>query len=324
MEDERDATAGVHHVTAVASDPQRNLEFYLGVLGLRLVKRTVNFDDPGTHHFYYGDRQGRPGGVITFFPWVGAETGRVGRGQTVRVTLEIPSGSGEFWRARLRRRGVEVQVPPEGPDQGRIEFRDPDGLPLALEPAGSRPGGTAGEEAAVAPEHAVCGIHGVTLAPLGDGRTEELLREVLGFRPGGDGEGRAVRRLVAPGGGGGPGRHVQVVSGEDRPRGRGGTGTVHHVAWRARDEEEQGAWREALTAAGLRVTPVIDRHYFRSTYFREPGGILFEIATDEPGFTADEPVDALGTALRLPPWLEERREEIEEELPPVSIPGGAG
>lgn len=339
------SSAGIHHVTAVASDPQQNLDFYLGVLGLRLVKRTVNFDDPGTYHFYYGGHRGGPGTVLTFFPWPGAGRGTVGRGQVTRVELSVPDGSLPFWTERLAREGVDVGSRAgsgRGPGD-RIEFADPDGLPLALgteqsegeRPAeGERP--VEGERpadaspSAVPAEHAIQAIGSVTLSPRVTEGTLVILEEVLGFRPAPGGDTQERRRLSAARSEG-PGRRVDVVGRRDAPGGRGGTGTVHHVAWRARDQEQQRAWREALLEEGLQVTPVIDRHYFRSIYFREPGGILFEIATDRPGFTVDEPEEGLpgppGGSLRLPPWLEERRDEIEASLPAVTLPDadpGAG
>ncbi|MFP3941752.1 MAG: ring-cleaving dioxygenase [Thermoanaerobaculia bacterium] len=304
--------AGIHHVTAIATDPRRTLDFYTRVLGLRLVKRTVNFDDPGTYHLYFGDDLGRPGTVLTFFPWPLARRGIRGVGQATATAFSVPAGSLGFWQERLRGEGVAVEEPAErfGGEEG-FAFQDPDGLKLELvahEGADERPGWGRGPLPA---EHAIRGFHSVTLSEQGYQATAELLTQVLGFRLVAEEGSRS--RFEA--GDGGPGARVDVHCAPSAPFGRVAAGSVHHVAWRVADEEAQAAWRERLAARGLNVTPVLDRQYFRSIYFREPGGVLFEIATDRPGFTLDESPDALGEALKLPPWLEPRRAEIEDALP---------
>ncbi len=310
---------GIHHVTAIASDPQANVNFYAGVLGLRLIKRTVNFDDPGTYHLYYGDDVGRPGTVMTYFPWPGAPRGQVGTGQVSVTAFSIPPDSMGYWAERLKRSGVSFDGPKARFDEQVVSLDDHDGLPLELVAAArdDRSGWTTGP---VPAKHAIRGFFGVTLAERGPeegcGRTTTLLTEGLEFR--------LVResghRLRYAMGDGSPGALVDVLCLSDAPRGQIAAGTVHHVAWRTPDDKQQLAWRERLGRYGMDVTPVRDRQYFHSIYFREPGGVLFEIATDPPGFTLDEPPDRLGTGLKLPPWLEPRRDQLERVLPPLRLP----
>jgi len=298
---------GIHHITAIAGDPQRNANFYAGVLGLRLVKKTVNFDDPTTYHLYYGDAAGSPGTIMTFFPWGDLPSGKVGAAQVVTTAFAVPEGSLGRWRERLREAGVAVREPGgEGFDREAILFEDPDGLPLAL--VGSPAPGEGG----------VAGFHHAVLCVRRPERTLRLLAGTLGFARVAEAAGRW--RLAA---GEGPvGRLVDVVDGAGTQTGRMGVGTVHHIAFRVPDEEAQRSLREEVAALGYNVTPVIDRKYFRSVYFREPGGVLFELATDPPGFAVDEAPEELGRRLQLPPWLEGRREEIERTLPPVLAPSG--
>ena len=304
---------GIHHVTAIASDPQRNLDFYAGLLGLRLVKRTVNFDDPETYHLYFGDDIGHPGSIMTFFPWPGARRGRQGTGQVAVTSFAVLPRALGFWVERLVRHGVKY----EGPTKQVISFKDPDGLLLEI---AAHPGAEAmpawGEAAGIAREHAIHGFHSVTLwAEQGDG-TERVLVDTLGFHPVRE-EGTTRRFAV---GDGGPGTIVDVRSVGGFVRGVGGAGTVHHVAWRVADDGLQLQLRDQVTQAGMDPTPVIDRHYFRSVYFREPGGVLFELATDPPGFAIDEPVERLGERLMLPQQYEAHRAEIEAILPPIHLP----
>ncbi|MCA3748838.1 MAG: ring-cleaving dioxygenase [Rubrobacter sp.] len=298
---------GIHHVTAIAGDPQRNADFYAGVLGLRLVKKTVNFDDPTTYHLYYGDAGGSPGTIMTFFPWGDLPRGKVGAAQVTATAFAVPEGSAARWLERLREAGVTARGPQEeGFDRRVVLFEDPDGLRLKL------------VESPVPEESGVRGFHHAVLCVRRPERTLRLLTETLGFSLVAEAEGRW--RLAA---GDGPvGRLVDVVDGAGVPLGRMGVGTVHHIAFRVPDEEAQRSLREEVAALGYNVTPVIDRKYFRSVYFREPGGVLFEIATDPPGFAVDEPREELGSRLQLPPWLEGRREEIERSLPPVLVPSG--
>ena len=310
----RKPIAGIHHVTAMASDPQANGDFYTGVLGLRLVKKTVNFDDPGTYHLYYGDEVGHPGTIMTFFPWPLARRGVQGAGQATVTSFAVPEGSLGFWTERLARLGVTFDGVKTRFGEEVLTLLDPDGLRLELVArADSRPGWVDGP---VPAEHAVRGFDGVTLTEWNLDITQKVLAGTLGFRRVGE-EGDRVRFEAGTGEGGGAGSRVDVLMSPAAARGRISAGTVHHVAFRAADEADQLAWRQAVDESGLYVTPVLDRQYFRSIYFREPGGVLFEIATDPPGFTWDEPVESLGSGLKLPPWLEESRSRIEAALPPV-------
>ena len=314
---------GIHHVTAIASDPQRNVDFYTGVLGLRLVKLTVNFDDPGAYHLYYGDAVGHPGTLLTFFAWPGAPQGRQGTGQVASTAFSIPPGALDYWVERLNGRGIAVEGPTSrfGAQGGEqvLALTDPDGLLLELvaHPAAhERPGWQKGP---VPAEHAIRGLHGVTLWEAGYEHTATFLTETLGFRLLAE-EGSVFRYGV---GAGGPGALVDVRCAPDLGRGVVAVGTVHHVAWRTPSDADQRAWRQTIAGSGRDVTPVLDRQYFHSIYFHEPGGVLFEIATDPPGFTIDEPADELGTHLKLPPWLEPRRARLERLLPPLRLPGVA-
>ena len=304
---------GIHHVTAIAGDPQRNLDFYAGVLGLRLVKLTVNFDDPETYHLYYGDGQGTPGTILTFFPWPDAPRGRPGAGQVAVTSFSVPLDAADYWAERLR--SHEILFEEHARFGARIlSLADPDGLRLELVAAADpREGWTAGR---IPADYAVRGIYGVTLAEARADRTTPLLITIMGFRQTAE-EGNRLRFET---GAGGPGAVVEIESLEGRAPGRVAVGSVHHVAWRTPDDAGQAAWRDEIDRSGLHVTPIIDRKYFHSIYFREPGGVLFEIATDPPGFAVDEPREELGTHLLLPPWLEPRRGELERVLPPLRLP----
>ena len=308
-------TSGIHHVTAISGEPQRNVDFYVGLLGVRLVKRTVNFDDPGTYHLYYGDGAGSPGSIMTFFPWDGAPKGRIGAGQLTVTSFSFPASSLGYWTERLVESGIRFEKPEDRFGETVLRFPDPDGLRLELV-AASDDRRAGWSEGPLPPEHAVRGFHHVTLLSTDPESTTRLMTETLGFRQTGETEGRT--RFEA--GDGGPGNTVDVANGSGFPRGTTGVGTVHHVAFRVPDEETQLELREKVAALGYNVTHVLDRNYFRSIYFREPGGVLFEIATDPPGFTADEDPERLGESLKLPPWLEPRREQLEEVLPPLSVP----
>src|SRR5712692_3348437 len=307
---------GIHHVTAIAGGPQQNLDFYAGFLGLRLVKLTVNYDDPETYHLYYGDEVGHPGTILTFFPWPGAPKGRKGTGQATTTSFSIPQGSVGYWVERLDKRGIRFKGPIKRFEEQVISFSDPDDLNLelvALSGAENRSGWNRGS---IPEEHAIRGFFGVTFSEYGYEITASLLTETMGFRRVKK-DGTRFRYQV---GEGGPGAIVDILSQPDAPTGIVNVGTVHHVAWRASNDEQQKEWREKLVKARMNVTPVIDRNYFHSIYFREPGGVLFEAATDPPGFTVDEPADKLGTRLSLPPWLEAQREAVEESLPKVRLP----
>lgn len=307
---------GIHHITAIASDPQRNVDFYTDVLGLRLVKLTVNFDDPTTYHLYYGDDAGTPGTILTFFPWPGARRGRRGNGQVAVTSFSIPEGSIGYWQDRLKRYGVAGSDIQSRFDETVLTVEDPDGMWLELVAHAGTSANAGWTGGTVPMEYAIRGFYGATVWVHDVQPTAELVGERFGFQHVDDAGTR--HRFMAPGDT--VGGVLDIVHRPNGDAGRGGAGTVHHIAWRTADDEEQLAWRAALTEAGLQVTPVRDRQYFRSIYFREPGGVLFEIATDLPGFTLDESVEELGTHLKLPPWLEAQREQISRRLPALRIP----
>lgn len=306
-------TTGIHHVTSIASDPQQNVDFYTEVLGLRLVKKTVNFDDKYTYHLYYGDEVGTPGTILTFFPFESGRPGSVGRGQTSATAFVIPEGSVEYWIDRLEAHNIVVESPRTRFDETVVPFQDHDGQPLELVTGATDIDPWA--DGPVPAEYAIRGFHSVTLASLNPKQTGEVL-ELLGYEPTEQDDDRTRYQAASD-----RAAIVDVRDRTDAPRGQQGVGTVHHVAFRAPDEETQLAWREHLTESGLQVTPQKDRQYFKSIYFREPGGVLFEIATDEPGFTRDESKAELGTELKLPPWLENERRTLEERLPEINASG---
>ncbi len=305
---------GLHHVTAIASDPQRNLDFYTELLGLRLVKRTVNFDDPGTYHFYFGDDAGSPGTILTFFPWPKMGRGSAGVGETSATAFSIPAASLDFWERRLNQAGVPVEREQTRFDSVVLKFADPDGMRLEL--IGQLVATTTHppRTSEVPPEHSIVGFFGVTLCEAGFERTAAVL-EKMGFWQAGV-EGNRYR-FSAPAQA--LGSHVDVLVQPQLVYGRMGAGSVHHIAFRAPSDEAQLAWREELTGLNLDITPVLDRTYFHSIYFREPGGVLFEIATDSPGFTLDEAIESLGGSLQLPAWYEAKRELLEEVLPSIHL-----
>lgn len=309
---------GLHHVTAIAGDPQQNINFYAGVLGLRLVKRTVNFDDVRTWHLYYGDEAGSSGSLITFFPWPNASRGRQGPGQVAITSLAVLPSAFGFWVERFIRYRVDHERPTRrrvGRDtESVLAFRDPDGTLLEIVTHAGAEARPAREDApGIARHDAIRGLHSVTLWMDDASPTENLLRESLGFREVTEVDG--VRRFES--GAGGVGTLVNVRDIGGFMRGTEGPGTVHHVAFRAADDASEMGLRQRVTFAGLIPTAQVDRKYFHSVYFREPGGVLCEIATDGPGFTVDEPVEHLGEALALPPWLEAQRATIEASLPPL-------
>jgi len=298
-------SAGIHHITAIAGDPQRNLDFYTEALGLRLVKRTVNFDDPGSYHFYFGDNIGTPGTIMTFFPWPGARRGARGSGQVTVVSFAVPRNSMAFWKERLRATHVTAEEIKGRFGCNALRFLDADGLQLEIV-------ASANEESSS--ERAIRGFAAPTLEVRSPEKTEKLLTEILGFEFVAEENNRRRFR----GGGSNASAEIDLVSSE-AGFGQIAAGTVHHIAFRAADDDEQLKMREQLVARGLNVTPVIDRQYFHSIYFREPNGILFEIATDGPGFLIDEPADALGETLKLPPTYEPKRNEIERALPTIHL-----
>jgi glyoxalase family protein len=308
---------GIHHITAIAGDPQRNLDFYTGFLGLRLVKLTVNFDDPSTYHFYFGDDKGTPGTIMTFFPWPDGLPGSRGSGQADAVSFAIGEQSLGFWLERLKNSSVAFDGPFARFDEQVVTLSDPDGLLVELVAAQSSIPAERSRTADIPVEHALRGFHGVTLVEAQGRRTDSFLRETLGFGVLAR-EGLRTRYSAAQGT---SGTFVDVVVAPDAATGSVAVGTVHHVAWRTADAGEQLSWQQRIRYAAVPVTPVTDRRYFTSIYFREPGGVLFEIATDGPGFAVDEESEALGTHLVLPPWLEAQRPALERRLPRLSLPG---
>jgi glyoxalase family protein len=308
------APRGLHHVTAIAGDPQANVDFYTRVLGLRLVKRTVNFDAPDTYHLYYGDGAGRPATLLTFFPWRGVPSGRQGSGLTTATAFGVPPESLGWWQSRLAALAVDHDAPRTRDGEEVLTLRDPDGLVIDLVAApGDERSGWDGA-ADVPAEHAVRGLHSLTLSEAVPERTVDLLTGMLGMTPAGEDGDRA--RFAMAGGGSGA---VLDVAADRRPRGLQAGGTVHHIAFRVPDRATQERWRAELVEAGLQVTEIRDRQYFTFIYFHEPGGVLLEIATDEPGFAIDEPLLELGRSLKLPPWLEPSRAQIEAALPPLRV-----
>lgn len=304
---------GLHHVTAIASDPQQKLDFYTQVLGLRFVKRTVNFDDPGTYHFYFGDDAGSPGTILTFFPWPRASRGMTGLGEVTRTAFSVPLESVDYWLERLLDKGVMVERTGKRFEEEVLTLADPDGMKIEIVAHADAGAANAPRFSSVPPEHAVRGFFGVTLYEQSADETTSVLN-LLGFDKVAE-EGNRLRFAAA---GKALGNHIDLLIDPKGGYGRSGAGSVHHIAFRAKDDAAQREWRE-LIAKHLDVTPILDRTYFHSIYFREPGGVLFELATDPPGFALDEPGESLGEELRIPQWLEGRREAIEKRLAPITL-----
>jgi len=310
-----DPIKGLHHVTAVARDPQRNVDFYRNVLGQRLVKKTVNFDDPGTYHFYFADEVGTPGSVLTFFPWVNVKRGARGNGETAAVAYNVPVGSLGFWTEHLRRTGVSLEPNEKRFGADVLPFDDPDGMRLELVEAGASPAIRHWEQGAVPQAYAMSGFHSVTLWLDEVEPTAVLLVDHMGYSF----TGQEGNRYRFTGGKGELACTLDILHRPGQPEAEFGGGSVHHIAFRVADDATQLGYRSALLQAGYGVTPVRDRSYFHSIYYREPGGVLFEIATNSPGFVTDEPVEALGETLKLPAWLEPNRLEIEGILAPLTL-----
>jgi glyoxalase family protein len=304
---------GLHHITAIAGPAQENLDFYVGVLGMRLVKKSVNQDDPGTYHLFYADAEGRPGTDLTFFPWAQLAPPRLGHGLAVEVGLEVPFGSLPYWSTRLQRYGARMDAVEARFGAQVLPVTDPHGLRLALTEGaeGSARPFTPWEGSSVPAEHQVRGLHHGRLWERDEAATVRFITSVLGFERLGDENGWTRYGFHGAWGA------VDIREARDVPRGAWGVGAVHHLAWRVDDDAHQLAVRAQIENAGTGATPVIDRFWFRSVYFREPGGVLFELATDGPGFAADEDPMHLGESLVLPPWLEASRERIEAVLPPL-------
>lgn len=304
-------TAGIHHITAMVNDAQRTIDFYAGVLGLRLVKKTINFDRPEVYHLYFGNETGQPGTVITFFPWPKQLKGRIGIGQVGVTGYVIPQGSLEFWKNRLKKFGVEFSADVRFGEK-YLKLQDPDGLEIELVERAEGPvnNWSFGD---VMSEVAIKGFSGATLISAQPHKTAEVLENVLGLECVGQEEGFLRFKSDEELG------NIMDIKLTPSVRGLMGAGTVHHIAWRARDEAELLKWRTLLQEKGYYPTEVKNRNYFKSIYFHEGGGILFEIATDAPGFTVDEPLDRLGERIMLPSWLEPKREELEAILAPVAV-----
>lgn len=304
---------GLHHVTAMADDPQKNLDFYAGILGLRLVKKTINFDAPDVYHFYYGDEDGKPGTILTFFPYKWLHRGRQGKGQLTTTSFSIPANSLGFWTERLKRFNIPFSNPQERFEEGFIYLEDPDGLGIELiaNDRDTRPGFTYGQ---IPLEHAVKGFHSITLSEDGYEKTAGFLTTYLNHQAVAEQSNRF--RFSASGK---VGDLVDIVCEPDRLRGLGGSGTVHHVAFATDNDQTIQEMQEKLASKRMNVTTVLDRQYFHSIYFREPGGVLFEVATCDIGFTYDEPLEELGQALKLPPCEEKNRGRIESGLEPIIL-----
>jgi glyoxalase family protein len=301
----------IHHITAIASSAAENLVFYEQVLGLRLVKQTVNFDDPFTYHLYYADAVGSPGTIMTFFPWQGVPAGRAGAGMVVAIAFSAPAQSMTYWHDRLTDKGIEVEHDRRF-DQPVLKFKDPHGLMLELIGVTSSPSAFPWPQSLVTPGQGLLGFHSATVLLNSLNDTQDLLSGIMGMAHYQKEHNRyrfQMREARSPG------HYLDVLVDPQAVRGRSGAGTVHHIAFRAQTDQEQLFWRDRLVQARFQVTEIIDRKYFKSIYFREPGGVLFEIATDPPGFAVDEPLEKLGMSLKLPSRYEAIRAEIAKSLP---------
>ena len=303
---------GIHHVTAIARDPQQNVDFYTKVFGLRLVKQTVNFDAPHIWHLYYGDEHGSPASILTFFPWPGVSKGRQGSGLTTATSFSVPEASLGFWSKHLAGLKIDWSWGKDSSGHDLIEVRDYDGMRLQL--VGTVDDARSGWDgvADIPAEHAVRGLHSVELSETQIDPTAGMLQNLLGMNLSSESSGKANFQMAT----GESGAKVEVLGGV-ADRGLQAGGTVHHVAFRAPDLPTMELWQQELLGRGVGVTEIMDRQYFKSIYFREPGGVLFEIATDDPGFDIDEPLLELGKKLKLPPWLEPSREQIQQSLPEI-------
>lgn len=304
-------TAGIHHITAFARNAQENIDFYAGILGIRLVKKTVNFDAPEVYHFYFGNENGSPGTIMTFFPWETGRKGRIGGGQVGVTTFVVPTGSMDFWEARLQHYNVEITREIRFGEQF-LQFSDHDGLQLEIVEREDGPN-SKWSFGGIPVDKAIKGFGGAVLYSTHPKATSELLENVMGLEMIGQ-EGDWLRFKGSADLG-----NVIDINIAPIERGSGGYGTVHHIAWRAKDFEDHEEWREHIAQSGYHPTPVVDRQYFNAIYFREQGEILFEIATDPPGFTRDEAFEELGKELKLPAQYEPHREEIEKLLPPIQV-----
>jgi glyoxalase family protein len=307
---------GIHHVTAMAGDPQSNVDFYCGILGLRLIKLTVNFDDPNTYHLYYGDAVGSPGTVVTFFPLGQNLRGTVGTGEVTTVSFAVPTGSLAFWQEHLEKHSIAVSPVAERWSFTRMELHDPDGIKIEIvEDPTPRPF-VFWQDGGIPESFAIRGFFGVTMSVVSATDSVRFLTDRMGAIPRGT---LGTSELLVIGESEKAG-FIEILALGHRQRGQMGPGSVHHLAWRVANDEEQMAWQSKLRDNGIGVTPVRDRKYFHSIYFREPGEVLFEIATDPPGFTVDEPRESLGAKLQLPEWLDCERRFLQKILPPLKVP----
>ncbi len=306
---------GIHHVTCITGDVQKCVDFYVGVLGLHFVKKSINQDLPDTYHIYFGDYLGTPGTAMTFFGWPTWPKQRAGSGQVTTVSFQVPPGSLGYWSNRLKELRVDHRMVTTF-ETDALLLHDADGIELALVAQASDDRWKAWPDGPVDEEHAIRGFHSVTMTVAQMAATFNLLTTAMGFRVATQ-EDKTTRFET---GEGGPHSVLDVIEAPEGPEGEESIGTVHHVAWRTPDPDTQVGWRDSLLTAGRNVTPVIDRWYFKSIYFREPGGVLFEIATDGPGFGVDETPEKLGTGLSLPPWFQVRRDRLDEILPPIVVP----
>lgn len=300
---------GLHHITALAGDPQQNVDFYQKTLGLRLIKKTVNFDEPQTYHLYYSNQEGAVGSNITFFPFPRAAQGKQGSGQAYTISFSIPDGSMEYWSERLAEQEVDFEGPFERFGTEVLRFEDPDLLTLELVGDEAARDQKTWQEGPVPVAHAIRGIWGTVLQLEDERATGELLESLIGFKPTEQEENMSLYRTGSKTG------NAVILEQVDPREARNGRGVIHHVAFRSSDKSESERLRDKLQTRGLHPSPVIDRYFFQSIYFPTPGGVLFEVATEQPGFDRDPIPGRPGARLFLPPWLEERREQIEQRLP---------
>ncbi len=308
---------GIHHITALAGDPQRNVDFYTDVLGMRMVKKTVNFDAPDVYHLYYADRTGTPGTLLTFFPFPDAARGVRGAGEISALDLAVPPSSLDFWIKRLASRGVSFDGPQQTDGEPVIGLLDPDGMKISLVFSDRLTISEGWDGGSVPLSASPRGFLGASMIVHALEPSARMLTDLLGFRLD-QRNGRSARFSVGPAG---SAVTLTVHEQPDAPFARSSAGSVHHIAWRLADDETQSAWRQYLATHGVRVTEIVDRQYFHSIYFREPGGVLYEMATDNPGMNVDESIDELGSSLRLPPWYEPDRNRIERGLIPIAVRG---
>jgi len=304
---------GIHHITAIAGDPQKNVDFYTGILGLRMVKKTINFDAPDVYHLYYGDEIGSPGTILTFFPFTGARKGTKGTGEMTYTAFSVPIDSLDYWKDRLSKYGISVSTVLHRFGEQLIRFEDHDGLGIELI-ATDKDNRTSWTYGKIPQDKAIQGFYGATLNLKAKELTEQLLTEMMDYRFVGEEDGR-----YRYGTEGKPGDIIDIVVDKNGRQGTQSAGTVHHIAFRTANDASQLEVQRKLMKAGVQVTEVKDRNYFKSIYYREPGGVLFEIATDEPGFAIDEEVSNLGEKLKLPEWVEPQRDQLEKRLPVLHL-----